>query len=157
MRAMANPQLQLAGIGGRAYAFLIDWHIRLLAALALFCVGAYATGPDLDAIVDCWRTTLLPAALVYFLYHPVLEVAMRGETPGKRYVHLRIVTTSGAVPSAGALLARNLWRLVDSLPLFYALGLVVMFCTRDQLRLGDLATGTVVIYDEPAGAAALRS
>ena len=156
MRAMANPQLQLAGIGGRAYAFLVDWHIRLLAALALFCVGAYATGPDLDAIVDCWRTTLLPAALVYFLYHPVLEVALNGETPGKRWVHLRIVTTAGEPASTGAILMRNVLRLVDCLPAFYVLGLVLMFCTRDQLRPGDLATGTVVIYDEPPGAA-LRS
>ena len=153
----ASPR-PLAGLGSRAFAFLIDWHIRVVVALAWLVAGIVVTRTDLfDLQEPFWTVAVWPAVLIYFLYHPVLEVAMRGVTPGKRYVHLRIVTTSGAVPSTGALLARNLWRLVDSLPLFYALGLVVMFCTRDQLRLGDLATGTVVVYDEPAGAAALRS
>lgn len=152
---MAPHTLALAGIGSRAYAFLIDWHVRFVAALAWVAAAAAAAGGDFSAIVAGWRFTLLPPALIYFLYHPVLEVAMRGESPGKRMAHLRIVTATGSRPGAGALLARNLLRLVDSLPVLYGLGLVVMFCTRDQLRIGDLATGTVVVYDEPAGA--LRS
>ena len=71
-------------------------------------------------------------------------------------VHDLELTCAKEPASPGAILMRNVLRLVDCLPAFYVLGLVLMFCTRDQLRLGDLATGTVVIYDEPAGAA-LRS
>src|SRR2546430_8909672 len=32
--------LPVAGPGARAYAFLLDWHIRLIVALAWFVVGA---------------------------------------------------------------------------------------------------------------------
>ena len=35
-----DVELAIAGPGSRAYAFLIDWHIRLLAALAWFVAGA---------------------------------------------------------------------------------------------------------------------
>ena len=36
---------------------------------------------------------------------------------------VRIVARDGGVPSAGALLARNVFRLIDSLPVFYGVGL----------------------------------
>ena len=147
---MAEPSFARAGIGSRSYAFLIDWHIRLLAALAWIVVGIAVLGTEIRPDnVDAWKYGFtLPATLVYFLYHPVLEIAMRGLTPGKRMAELRIVTRDGATPSPGALLVRNLLRLVDVLPALYVLGLGLMFFRRDQSRLGDLVAGTVVVYDD---------
>jgi len=143
--------LERAGIGSRAYAFLIDWHIRLLAALAWFFIAIYVIGVNLkEGLTTLSYGAVIPAALIYFLYHPVLEIATQGQTPGKRWIHLRIVTTDGATPGFGALLMRNVFRLLDSLPAFYALGLLAMLCTRDQVRIGDLAAGTLVVYDSPA-------
>ncbi|MGH8725511.1 MAG: RDD family protein, partial [Burkholderiales bacterium] len=43
-------------------------------------------------------------------------------------------------------LTRNLLRAVDFLPLLYGIGLVAMLLNRDFKRLGDLAAGTVVVY-----------
>jgi uncharacterized RDD family membrane protein YckC len=149
MQQHAGAPRERAGIGSRAYAFLIDWHIRLLAALGWFAAAIAVLGTDLAVLAEHWRWSLLPPALLYFLYHPVLELALHGDTPGKRTAGLRTVTRDGRTPGVGALLTRNLLRVVDSLPLFYALGLVVMFCTREQVRIGDLVAGTVVVYDEP--------
>lgn len=146
-------ELPVAGAGGRSYAFVIDWHIRLLLALAwLFVVGGIIrllssdpdAGPDLSWMYF-WIMGL-PGALIYFLYHPVLELVMKGQTPGKRMAGVRIVTQAGAVPDPGAILIRNIFRLVDSLPGFYVVGLISTFVTRNQVRIGDLAAGTVLVY-----------
>jgi hypothetical protein len=51
-------------------------------------------------------------------------------------------------------LVRNILRLVDQLPTFYAVGVVSILVTRRSQRLGDLAAGTVVVR-ERVGAAPL--
>ena len=93
---------------------------------------------------------LLPALAIYFLYHPVLEVAMHGRTPGKRMAGIRIVAKDGGSASSGALLLRNIFRLIDSLPAFYVLGILVCLFNKQHLRIGDMAAGTVLIYEEQA-------
>ena len=118
--------LRIAGLGGRSYAFVIDWHIRVAAAIAWLGIGSLLLFGDLLPRAGGGAAlygVLLPALAIYALYHPVLEVAMGGQTPGKRLAGLRIVTLDGRVPTTGALVVRNLLRLVDSLPALYAVGL----------------------------------
>lgn len=141
--------LPVAGPGTRAYAFIIDWHIRLLVALAWLLLGWLARltvgfGPTLFALVFA-----APAAVIYLFYHPILEPLMRGRTPGKRMAGARIVTLEGGVPGVGALLMRNVFRLIDSLPLVYVVGLVCCMFTEHRRRIGDLAAGTVLVLDDP--------
>jgi len=151
-------QRPIAGPGARSYAFVIDWHIRLLLALVWFLVSHLllvgALAPlDTDA-VDATRyvyLAILPAAGIYFLYHPVLEIAMRGSTPGKRLAGVRILTLGGQVPGVRAHLVRNLLRVLDSLPVCYLVGLVATAVTENSVRIGDLAAGTVLVYDPEAG------
>jgi len=143
--------LRVAGPGTRAYAFIIDWHIRLLVALAWVLTGLVVgliVGGDFkkDALPLFF---IAPALAVYFLYHPVLEVVMRGRTPGKRMAGARIVTLEGETPGTGALLMRNLFRLIDSLPVAYLVGLVCCIFTAQRVRIGDLAAGTLLILDDP--------
>lgn len=151
-------ELEIAGIGSRSYAFIIDWHIRLLLALAWLVATALLLAGGLSSVAlgaafggdesVAGYVVVMPALAIYFLYHPVLEVLMRGRTPGKRMVGLRILTTGGAMPGLGALLIRNVFRIVDSAPLFYALGLTVVALTARQVRIGDLAAGTLLVYDK---------
>jgi hypothetical protein len=42
---------------------------------------------------------------------------------------------------------RNLFRLLDFLPVFFFLGTVIMFFHAKDKRLGDLAAGTIVVRD----------
>ncbi len=151
--ATVDPELPIAGPGGRAYAFVIDWHIRFGLAIAWWLIvtltaggadglaAAVAGGPD-----AALRFAILPALGLYLLYHPVLEWWMDGQTPGKRMAGIRIVTRSGGRPSVGAILVRNVLRLVDVLPAFYCVGLMATLMTADQVRIGDLAAGTVLVY-----------
>ena len=149
--------LSVAGPGSRSYAFLIDWHIRVLLALAWLIVAliivkgaaswrAFAARPGAAGAF----LILLPALVIYFLYHPVVELFMRGQTPGKRMAGVRIVDRHGGIPGVGAILIRNIFRLVDSLPAFYVVGLASTFVSAQRVRIGDLAAGTVLVVDERA-------
>jgi hypothetical protein len=44
------------------------------------------------------------------------------------------------------LLARNVFRLIDSFPIAYAVGLLTTMVTRNHVRIGDLAAGTLLVY-----------
>jgi uncharacterized RDD family membrane protein YckC len=149
-----DVSLAVAGPGARAYAFLVDWHIRLILALAWFALGALlyngrlALAPPLANDARWFGGVLAPAMAIYFLYHPVVELALRGSTPGKRMAGVRIVGRDGGVPGAGALLIRNVFRLVDSLPVFYGVGLLAVMLSRENLRIGDMAAGTLLVFEQ---------
>jgi uncharacterized RDD family membrane protein YckC len=145
-------ELTVAGPGGRSFAFIVDFHIRTLAALTWYFGGMLLVPLVYDASTSSaafhtWGLAT-PAVLIYLLYHPVLEIVMAGRTPGKRIAGVRIVTTDGSVPGAGALLLRNVFRLVDGLPGFYVVGLVTSILSARNQRVGDLAARTVLIYDD---------
>ena len=151
-----DVELTIAGPGSRSYAFIVDWHIRLLLALQWMLIshliyfgGLRMTG-DTGAKYALW--VWLPTLLIYFLYHPVLELAMRGRTPGKRIAGVRLVTREGDIPGAGPLLLRNIFRLIDSLPLCYVVGLVTVVLTEHHVRIGDLAAGTLLVMDHDSSA-----
>lgn len=155
-------RLEIAGPGARSHAFVIDWHIRLLVAfLWVLVAGWLALGPlntwmdKLDNMKSAANLVFLPAGLIYALYHPVLEVLMRGRTPGKNMTGIRITTTDGRTPGTGALLVRNIFRLIDSLPVCYILGLILTMTTARKVRLGDIAAGTVLVYEDKVSENAL--
>jgi uncharacterized RDD family membrane protein YckC len=144
-----DVELAIAGPGSRAYAFLIDWHIRVLLALAWFAVAAFVAGSSLFGKISAGGAAIvfMPATLIYLLYHPVVELALRGRTPGKRMAGVRIVNRQGGTPSSLALLIRNAFRLIDSLPIFYGVGLCTTIFNSQRLRFGDMAAGTLLVHD----------
>ncbi len=141
--------LNIAGPGNRSYAFVIDWHVRLLLSGA-WLLAAFALQLSLSMRSHDALLSVLPAAVIYFLYHPLLEVAMRGTTPGKRMAGIRIVNRSGGAPGTTALIIRNLFRLIDSLPVLYVVGLVSCIFTANRVRIGDMAAGTLLVVDDDA-------
>ncbi len=140
--------MRVAGLGHRSYAFVVDWHIRVLAALGWITILVLALRLDWNANAAAAWPAIAPAAMIYFLYHPLIEILMRGQSPGKRVAGVRIVMRGGGTPGVGAILIRNAMRLIDCLPALYMTGLISCFVTRDQVRLGDLAAGTLLVLDE---------
>lgn len=150
-------ELRIAGAGARAYAFVLDLHFRFVAALLMLPVTTRLVDgrwwPDFTTPGDDAQSRaffmLVPAMLVYLLYHPVLEWWLGGATPGKRIAGVGLVTREGLPPGLLAILTRNVFRLVDSLPFMYVVGLLCAIFTREQVRLGDLVAGTVLVYQRP--------
>jgi uncharacterized RDD family membrane protein YckC len=151
-------ELDLAGPGSRSYAFLIDWHIRVLLALA-WLGGAWLLeslyGDPSPRGRQFQLLALLPAILIYLLYHPIVELAMRGRSPGKRMAGVRLVTRGGGTPGVSAILIRNVFRIIDGLPALYLFGLICCFVTRQRVRIGDLAAGTLLVVDAQAAEATI--
>jgi len=132
---------------------VIDWHIRAILAFSWWAVGTLMKFGLLLPLIGGLRDSgyflwvLLPASGIYLLYHPIVEVLMRGSTPGKRMAGVRIVTRTGDIPGIGALLIRNVFRLIDSLPFAYLVGLTTAMFTAQHVRIGDIAAGTLLILD----------
>ena len=161
--------LEVAGLGSRSYAFIIDWHIRTLFALVwllmVWLVMARSGGFEFFARLfeddgasrsSLVYVTFLPALAIYFLYHPLLEIAMQGRTPGKRMAGVRLLEADGQPPGMACLLIRNVFRLVDALPAFYAVGCVACLLTGRCVRIGDLAAGTLLVHEERPSPRALE-
>jgi uncharacterized RDD family membrane protein YckC len=148
-----DVSLPVAGPGARSYAFLLDWNIRALLALAWYAIGAVvcngrlSLAPPLTHEAAWFGLVAVPASAIYLLYHVVVEVTLRGSTPGKRLAGVRVVARDGRAASIGALLVRNVFRVVDSLPIFYGVGLLVVAMTREHVRWGDMAAGTLLVYE----------
>jgi uncharacterized RDD family membrane protein YckC len=143
-RRVATPEgieltLHLAGPVPRAMAWAIDLAIRvailMLVSTAVLPLGQAGLG-----------VLLLTAFFVEWLLPAWFEASWRGQTPGKRAMGLTVLNDDGTPVRWPAALARNLLRAVDFLPFLYGIGLLAMLTSRDFKRLGDLAAGTVVVY-----------
>ena len=140
-------KMPVAGVGARSYAFIIDWHIRTLVAL-VWILGYLLYRSQVEEISDGLELILLAIpGVFYFLYHPVIELIMEGNSPGKKYAKVRIVTLDGEVPGNLAILIRNIMRLLDSLPTMYLVGIVACVTTDKSRRIGDIAAGTLLVYE----------
>lgn len=143
-RRVATPEgieltLRLAGPVPRALAWAIDFALRVAAVLAVMMVALPLghAGMGLALIAAFFAEWLLPA---WF------EASWQGQTPGKRALGLAVLNDDGTPVRWPAALTRNLLRAVDFLPFAYGIGLATMLANRDFKRLGDLAAGTLVVY-----------
>jgi uncharacterized RDD family membrane protein YckC len=153
-RRVATPEgieltLHLAGPVPRAAAWAIDLALRIALVVA-------ASFVFLQLGRAGWGVVLLTAFFVEWLLPAWLEAAWRGQTPGKRAMGLMVLNDDGTPVRWPAALTRNLLRAADFLPILYGLGLLAMLMNRDFKRLGDLAAGTVVVYQQERRAAAKK-
>jgi uncharacterized RDD family membrane protein YckC len=134
-----------AGFAVRATAFLIDAAIRFV--FLMICATALATGGGLGAGAR-FRGGLFFIALfvLNWLYPVIFELTAAAATPGKRVMGLVVLMANGLPITPAGCLIRNVLRVVDALPLFYAFGIVCILLRNDSRRIGDLAGGTVVAY-----------
>jgi len=139
-------RLRMAGPMLRAGAYLIDFLIRgtiLLLGGIIVAFGGIVIGEQVAGGV-----MLLAWFLLDWLYPVFFEASKRGATPGKRAMGLRVVQATGSPITFGQSVVRNFLRFIDGMPYFtYGFGLTSCLASKRFQRLGDLAAGTVVIYD----------
>ena len=139
---------RVAGLGSRFLAWLLDFLAILVLAFVglllcnLFEIGRAGLG---QAMFQLWLFVLTWG---YFL---LFEWLWDGQTPGKRVLGIRVIRRNGtSVGFVGSGL-RNIVRVVDLLPAFYAFGFVTAACNRENRRLGDLAADTLVVHVDRRG------
>lgn len=173
-------EYELGGIGSRFLANLIDILIQSLIFLGLAIVMfllalllAWIGQPWAKAVTDFFDSILQAFAMIAFFlvmwgYFIWFETRWNGQTPGKRQMGLRVVRDGGYPVTIYAVIARNLLRVVDGMPVI-TLGLIIvglaeedagvaalgglsillslcfmLFSARYQ-RLGDFVAGTMVV------------
>ena len=145
-------EFPLAGIGSRFLALALDTLIQS-AALLLLVVASLVVQ---SGLWEFWRggwtwaaaVAWLAAFCLYYGYFAFFETVWNGQTPGKRYTRLRVIQQSGRPINVYQAIARNLLRIVDQLPGFYAVGILTALLSRQNRRLGDYVAGTVVVREK---------
>jgi uncharacterized RDD family membrane protein YckC len=144
-------EFTLAGIGSRFLALALDTGIQIIG-WAVLGGGVYAA--ELRGlhkpVRGVWAAAL--AALLLFLlqsgYFAIFEAIWNGQTPGKRLMNLRVIEESGRPITVYEAVARNLLRMIDSIPVFYGVGIISALLSAKSKRLGDYVAGTVVVHEK---------
>ncbi len=138
---------ELAGPGTRFVAWVFDVLILFIVYLFLFFLFmfsglAFGMPGDMGSPVAAF---IVAAAfgLSFLLYFLLFELFMHGQTLGKRTERIRVVSAAGFSLTFGALFMRNIFRVLDTVPLLWIVPLV---SERTQ-RLGDMVAGTVVVQE----------
>jgi uncharacterized RDD family membrane protein YckC len=145
-------EFPLAGIGSRFLAVALDTLLQVAAYAVLVLIASLLSIsgvlPNLGKqwaiaiVIFIWFT-------VQFGYYAIFEALWNGQTPGKRWTHLRVIQDSGRPITPYDAILRNLLRIVDALPSLYAVGIVTILISREKKRVGDYAAGTVVVHEKP--------
>jgi uncharacterized RDD family membrane protein YckC len=155
-------EFTLAGIGNRAYALLIDYialgliQIGFLIAWAFLSIQLANVIEDLVGSSDrlqLWffAILLLITFFIYVGYFVFFEALWQGQTPGKRYVKIRVIRDDGRPVGLQQSTLRALLRPVDDI---FFLGVFLIALGKREKRLGDFVAGTLVIQEEQPVASA---
>lgn len=148
-------QFQLAGLGSRTAAFIIDQLLLIIVDILIivaFFLFMYGT-----ADIMLWEMNSLPLAITIILiflinwgYFFAFEFFSGGKTIGKKMIGIRVIQDNGHSLTLLSSFIRNLLRIIDSLPANYFLGLIMIFFHSKHKRIGDLVAGTIVVHERKA-------
>jgi uncharacterized RDD family membrane protein YckC len=141
----------------RLFAWLIDGAIMIAYSWIIYRITELFESPHYS--VPVWLVLLLRLPLLF--YHLAFEVWMNGQSPGKKVMHIKVITLEGGQPSLSQYLIRWMFRLIDfptlilaavimrMLPwwcfIFIFSGLACLVFSRNSQRIGDLVAGTIII------------
>ncbi|MBO3463308.1 RDD family protein [Aetokthonos hydrillicola Thurmond2011] len=146
-------EFDLAGIGNRAWALVIDYHI--LAGILILFIVFWTAGSiqvlDITKVIfsnkmSVWfvAIALMICFFIYTGYFVFFETIWQGQTPGKRFAQIRVVRDNGRPIGLQQATLRALLRPFDE---FFFIGVFLIIFGRSEKRLGDLAAGTIVIQN----------
>ncbi len=156
-------QYDIAGIGSRGAAAIVDTVIQLVALMVIFFAltaglaagSAVLSGSGPGAATLSLALFVLAVLAIADGYFILFEIIWNGQTPGKRMVGIRVIRENGYPMRPIDAVIRNLVRMVDWLPGAYGVGVLTMLLNKRSKRLGDFASGTIVVREGSRGAGAL--
>ena len=156
-------EFALASIGNRFLAVAIDHFLQYFSIfivawifISLTGFNEYRAGSAASALfneIPKWTIAILIIVvfLIFAGYFILFEWFWNGQTPGKRLLKLRVIREDGRPITFWEALARNLLRIFDAVPGFvlpvYSIGLISIFMSRRDQRIGDMFAGTVVVRE----------
>ena len=149
-------EFTLAGIGSRALALVIDYNILGLILIG-FVLLWLLFSVQLTNYLSQWKVDYSGLAnwllaipfLVCFIcfvgYFIFFETLWQGQTPGKRWIKIRVIRDDGRPVTLTQATLRALLRPLDDT---FSLGFFFIVFGKREKRLGDWAAGTVVVQEE---------
>ncbi len=142
-------QFHYANLGRRFVALFIDF---VILSAVFFPVTRIVKGTwVMSSQNHIWNYGMFvtdPLCLIFLvvivLYFILLE-GVFGATIGKKILGLSIVQVDGQNAGMKRSIIRNLLRVVDALPAFNILGIVLIVSSSERTRFGDRVAGTRVI------------
>jgi uncharacterized membrane protein SpoIIM required for sporulation/uncharacterized RDD family membrane protein YckC len=147
-------RFELAGVGSRVAAGLLDVLLLWLGLMLLFIGGSYIAGlvATPRGVAQGWvyaGLILLSFCLIWG-YYTLFEAFNGGRTPGKQALGIRVVMDTGRSLTLQASVVRNLVRFIDCyIPVLFLPALLSIWLHPSNKRPGDMAAGTIVVRDRP--------
>jgi len=148
-------EFSLAGIGNRALALLIDYHILALLLLGFSVLWIFLSTQLMSyllqregdfSVVPPWLLAIfvLGTFVIYAGYFIGFEVYRQGQTPGKRFAKIRVIRDDGRPIGMTQAALRSLLRPIDD---FFFIGALFILLSKCEKRIGDWVAGTLVVQE----------
>lgn len=143
----------LAEVGTRAAAYMLDILIQGAIIIILALLGFFSfinTKGYEDQFYLAFAVIYILVFLFQWFYFVFFEVILNGSTPGKKVCKIKVIRYDGDRLDISSIVLRNLLRAADSIPfpVFSILGGFVALINKQNKRLGDMASGTLVVVKE---------
>ncbi|QKD83893.1 RDD family protein [Thermoleptolyngbya sichuanensis A183] len=148
-------EFSLAGIGNRALALLIDYHVVALSLLGFSILWIFLSTQLMSYLlqregdfsaVPPWLLAvfILGTFAIYAGYFIGFEVYRQGQTPGKRFAKIRVIRDDGRPIGLTQAALRSLLRPIDD---FFFIGALFILFGKREKRIGDWVAGTIVVQE----------
>lgn len=158
-------EFEIAEIHKRILAYLIDFTILVLYFISMKYLYYGGVSSDTEVLESRVGLDILTISFPMLIYSLVTEIALHGQTVGKKLMNLRVLSLDGGEPSLSQYLLRWIFRAFEW-PFFFGyvvfsgetivsyatvtafLGIVVVIIiaiSKKNQRLGDFAANTVVV------------
>lgn len=137
---------EVAGLGERIVAYLIDWAMFIAIMIAAIIVLSTTGGMENKLV---WIVLAIAYAVLFVFYDLICESTMNGQSIGKRVMKIKVISLDGARPRFSQYLLRWLFRIVDFTLSSNLCGLICVAVSDKSQRLGDMVAGTSLIRTVP--------
>jgi uncharacterized RDD family membrane protein YckC len=149
---------EIAGISYRIVSFILDALIQgaiffiFYIIIFVLILGGIAVNEIVQFQTDSYAAVVLVllmlGGIAITAYRMIFELVWKGQTPGKRILNIRVVRDDGSYVNAFAVILRNIFRIIDMLPISHLVGVITMIISKKNKRIGDIVAGTIVIAEK---------
>lgn len=152
---LVEISLPLAGVARRCMAMLVDQMLVFLLITGMIVLFVVLMGASMRTFTDSAPMvamvmvigTILMSVMSYFLYFWLFHTFNNGQTIGKMWLGIRLVTDRGGRPNAWTCFVRSVFDILDMILFYGGVSVIMILCSEREKRIADYAAGTIVILD----------